>query len=135
MTSNIPANLTAPLLAFDVTSGGQFENESRVILLGHASATGTLAAGSISVCSTAMDARTLAGAGSMLEGMFLAARRNAPAQEIWIANVAETGTAEVRSVTCAAPDIAGGRGVLMIAGRSITVEIAAGSTAANVAAA
>lgn len=135
MTSNIPANLTAPLLAFDVTSGGQFENESRVILLGHASAAGTLAAGSISVCSTAMDARTLAGAGSMLEGMFLATRRNAPAQEIWIANVADTGTAEVRSITCAAPDAAGGQGILMIAGRSVSVEIAAGATAANVAAA
>lgn len=132
MTSNIPANLTAPILAFDVTSGGQFENESRVILIGHGLAAGALAAGGIAACSSSMDARTLAGAGSMLESMFLAARRNAPAQEIWIGNVADTGTAEVRTITCVAPSAAGGQGILQIAGRAISLEIPAGSTAANV---
>lgn len=133
MTSNIPANLTAPILTFDVTSGGQFENESRVILIGHGLAAGALAAGGIAACSSAMDARILAGAGSMLEGMFLAARRVAPAQEIWIANVADTGTAEVRTITCAAPPAAGGQGILSIAGRDVSIEIASGATAANVA--
>lgn len=135
MTSNIPANLTAPILAFDVTSGGQFENESRVILIGHGLASAALAAGAIAMCSSAMDARILAGAGSMLEGMFLAARRNAPAQEIWIGNVTDTGTAEVRTITCSAPAAAGGQGILSIAGRSLSIEIAAGATAANVASA
>lgn len=134
MTSNIPANLTAPILAFDVTSGGQFENENRVILIGHGLSAGALAVGGIAPCSSHLDARILVGAGSMLEGMFLAARRNAPAQEIWIANVADTGTAEVRTITCAAPSAAGGQGILSIAGREISVEIPAGSTAASVAA-
>lgn len=133
MTSNIPANLTAPILAFDVTSGGQFENESRVILIGHGLSTAGLAAGAVAICSSSMDARILAGPGSMLEGMFLAARRNAPAQEIWIGNVADTGTAEVRTITCSAPPAAGGQGILSIAGRTISIEIAAGATAANVA--
>lgn len=135
MTSNIPGNLTAPILAFDVTSGGQFENESRVLLIGHGLAAAALAAGSIAACSSAMDARILAGAGSMLEGMFLTARRNAPAQEIWLANVADTGTAEVRTITCAAPPATGGQGILSIAGRTFSIEIAAGATAANVASA
>jgi len=134
MTSNIPANLTAPILAFDVTSGGQFENESRVILIGHGLSAAALAAGAVAICSSAMDARILAGAGSMLEGMFLAARRNAPAQEIWIGNVADTGTAEVRTITCSAPAASGGQGILAIAGRTMAIEIPAGATAADVAA-
>ncbi|MFD1328293.1 phage tail sheath subtilisin-like domain-containing protein [Mycoplana ramosa] len=133
---NIPANLTAPILAFDVTSGGQFENESRVILLGHANTAGAaLAAGSIAPCNSELDARLLCGAGSMLESMYLAARRNAPAQEIWIGNVAASGTPEVRTITIATVPASGGQGTILIAGRPITVTIAAGATTTVVAAA
>ena len=81
MTSNIPANLTAPLMAFDVTSGGAFESENRLILLGHGLAAGALAAGSIAACGSSMDVRILAGAGSQLEAMFLIARLRSPAPE------------------------------------------------------
>ncbi|QRM55146.1 phage tail sheath subtilisin-like domain-containing protein [Sinorhizobium sp. BG8] len=129
----IPSNLTAPILAFDVTSGGQFENESRVILLGHATATGSLAAGEISTCNNEMDARLLCGAGSMLESMYLAARRNAPSQEIWVGHVAASGTPEVRTITISAVPAAGGQGTILIAGRSIAIDIAAGATATAVA--
>ncbi|WP_438752061.1 hypothetical protein [Pararhizobium sp. O133] len=133
--NNIPGNLTAPLFAFDVQSGGQFENENRLILLGHGLAAGSLAAGGIALCNNRNDARLLVGGGSMLETMFIAARRNAPAQEIWIGRVADSGTAEIRTVTIGAVPAAGGQGILLIAGEVISVEIAAGDSANTVAAA
>lgn len=135
MTSNIPGNITAPIFAFDVQSGGQFENESRAILLGHGLAGGTLESGSIALCNTRNDARLLAGAGSMLESMFIRMRQNAPAQEIWIGRVEETGTAEVRTITVGAVPVSGGQGILLIAGRRLSIEIAAGDTANAVASA
>lgn len=134
MASNIPANLTAPLFTFDVQSGGNFEAENRFIILGHGLAGGSLAADAIALCNTKEDARRLAGAGSMLESMFIAARRNAPAQEIWIGRVADTGTAEVRTITVGVVPAAGGQGILQIAGEAVSVEIPAGATANAVAA-
>ncbi|RFB95224.1 hypothetical protein B5K11_09735 [Rhizobium leguminosarum bv. trifolii] len=129
MASNIPAALTAPIFTFDVQSGGQFQNETRMILLGHGLAGGTLAEGQISICNSRTDARVLCGAGSMLEAMFIAARRNSPAQEIWIGRVADSGTAEIRTITIGAPPAAGGQGILLIAGEAVSVELAAGLSA------
>ncbi|MFM2279658.1 MAG: Rhizobium phage vB RleM [Pseudomonadota bacterium] len=128
MAFNIPSNLVAPLFAFDVQSGGAFENENRLMLFGHA--TGSLAAGKISACNSDIDARTLCGAGSMLESMYLIARKNAPAQEIWIGHVAEATTAEVRTITVDDVPASGGQGVLMIDGERIAIDIAAGATEA-----
>lgn len=133
MTSNIPANLTAPLMAFDVTSGGAFESENRLILLAHGLGTGALAAGKIAVCGSSMDARLLAGAGSQLESMFQIARLNAPAQEIWIGRVDDTGTAEQRTITVGVVPAAGGQGILQIAGENVSVQINAGDSANAVA--
>jgi phage tail sheath gpL-like len=129
----IPANIVAPIFAFDVRSAGQFENESRMMLLGHASSAGSLAAGSISACNNEFDARTLCGAGSMLEAMFLEARANAPAQEIWIGHVGEATTAEIRTITIGTVPAAGGQGVVTIAGEPVTIDIAAGVSANAVA--
>lgn len=129
MASNIPAALTAPIFTFDVQSGGQFQNETRMILLGHGLAGGTLAEGQISICNSRTDARVLCGAGSMLEAMFIAARRNSPAQEIWIGRVADSGTAEIRTITIGSPPAAGGQGILLIAGEAVSVELAAGLSA------
>ncbi|MBP2560848.1 phage tail sheath gpL-like [Neorhizobium galegae] len=133
MVSNIPANITAPLLAFDVTSGGAFETENRLILFGHGLDTGTLAEGGIALCNTIQDARLLVGAGSMLEGMFQRTRVNAPAQEIWIGRVAATGTAEVRTITIGSVPAAGGQAVLEIAGEQVSFSVAAGTSANAVA--
>ncbi|NLS02320.1 hypothetical protein HGP14_02910 [Rhizobium sp. P32RR-XVIII] len=135
MASNIPANLTAPIFTFDVQSGGNFEAETRFIVLGHGLPAGTLPEGGIALCNTKHDARLLVGAGSMLESMFLAARRNAPTQEIWIGRVADTGTAEIRTITVGTVPADGGQGVLQIAGETISIEIAAGATANAVASA
>lgn len=126
---NIPANLTAPIFTFDVQSGGNFQDETRLILLGHGLASGNLADGGIALCNTDLDARTLVGAGSMLESMFIAARRNAPAQEIWIGRVADSGTAEQRTITIGDVPAQGGQGVIQIAGEDISIEIPPATTA------
>ncbi|MEJ1928859.1 phage tail sheath subtilisin-like domain-containing protein [Nostoc sp. NIES-2111] len=135
MVSNIPGGIVAPLLAFDVESGGQFQSETRMILLGHGTSAGTLAAGAIALCGSVAQARLLAGRGSMLESMFIRARRNAPAQEIWLGRVADGATAQVRTITLGTPPAAGGQGVVSIAGEDVSLNIAAGDSAATVAAA
>ncbi|WP_319517241.1 hypothetical protein [uncultured Martelella sp.] len=132
-TSNIPSDLVGPIFTFDVQSGGQFSAETRTMILGHGLAGGSLAEGGIAVCNTATDARNLAGAGSMLEAMFLDARANAPTQEIWIGRVADSGTAEIRTLTVGTVPSAGGQGVLQIGGEIVSVEIAAGTSANDVA--
>lgn len=129
----IPANITAPIFAFDVQSAGQYENESRLILLGHGLNAGSLAEGAIAPCNSKIDARTLAGAGSMLETMYLKARMNAPAQEIWIGRLADSGTAEIRTITVGTVPAAGGQAVLAIAGEPVTVEVAAGMSSSALA--
>jgi phage tail sheath gpL-like len=133
MASNIPANLTAPIFTFDVQSGGQFEAETRMLILGHGTTDGELPENGIVICNTRNDARILAGAGSMLESMFIAARKNAPTQEIWIGRVADAGTAEIRTITIGAPPAEGGQGVLQIAGENVSVELPAAMTAAQLA--
>jgi phage tail sheath gpL-like len=133
MASNIPANLTAPIFTFDVQSGGQFEAETRMLILGHGTTDGDLAENGIVICNTRNDARILAGAGSMLESMFIAARKNAPTQEIWLGRVADSGTAEIRTITIGAPPAEGGQGVVQIAGEDVSVGLPAAMTAAQLA--
>lgn len=133
--NTIPGNLVAPIVTFEVNSGGQFENSSRLLLIGFALAGATMAANTPIICPTASEGRRLAGAGSMLDDMVRIARRNAPAQEMWIASVAPVGTAEVRTITVNSVPANGGYGVLEIAGEQIGITIAAGDTPTTVAAA
>lgn len=132
MFNQIPGNLIAPIFTFEVNSGGQFENRSRLLLIGHASAAAIIAANVPTVCPSIAEGRRLAGAGSMLDDMVRLARRNAPAQEIWIVAAAETGTKGTRTLTVdTAP--AAGAGVVQIAGESVSVTVASGDTDAQVA--
>lgn len=134
MFNTIPGNLIAPIVAFEVNSGGQFENRSRVLLIGHASADAVMADNVPLPCPSIAEARRLAGKGSMLDDMVRIARRNAPAQELWIIAVPETGTAGTRTITVeAAP--AAGAGLIEIAGETVAVQVASGDTANAVAAA
>lgn len=130
----IPGNIVAPIIAFEVNSGGQFENQARLLLIGHKSAAGTMALDVPTPCATTAQARALAGAGSMLDDMFRLARRNAPAQEIWIAAATPAGTANQRTITIDTVPAAGGQGVIEIAGQPVRVTITAGDTTAIVAA-
>ena len=81
MTFNtIPGNLIAPLITFEVSSGGQFENRSRLLLIGHKNSGAIIADNVPTICPSIAEARRLAGAGSMLDDMVRLARANAPAQ-------------------------------------------------------
>jgi phage tail sheath gpL-like len=133
MVANIPGDVVAPLLAFDVESAGQFSSETKMILLGHGLAAGSLAEGMPALCSSVNEARALVGRGSMLEAMVIRVFQNAPSQELYLGRVADTGTAEVRTVTIGAVPAEGGQGVLQIAGEDVSIEIAAGTTANAVA--
>lgn len=133
--NNIPGGIVAPIFAFEISSGGQFENQSRLLLIGHKNTGAVLADNTPTPCPSAAEARALAGAGSMLDDMVRIARRNAPAQEIWIVAPAPSGTANVRTITVDTVPAAGGQGVISIAGEAISISIAAGASATTVAAA
>lgn len=133
MFNTIPGNLVAPIVTFEVNSGGAFENSSRLLLIGFKNTGAALADNTPTPCPTTSEARRLAGAGSMLDDMVRMARRNAPAQEIWIASPAPVGTANARTLTVGSPPTAGGVGTVTIAGEPVQVTIAAAATAATVA--
>jgi phage tail sheath gpL-like len=133
--NTIPGNLVAPLVTFEVNSGGQFENSSRLILIGHKSDTGVIPDNVPTPCSSTIEARRLAGAGSMLDDMVRSVRAVAPTQEIWIVAAPATGTAEVRTLTVDAVSATGGQGIIEIAGEAVSVIVSPGDTPNAVAAA
>ena len=132
MFNQIPGNLIAPIVAFEVNSGGQFENRSRLLLVGHANSGAAIAANTPTPCPSIAEGRRLAGAGSMLDDMVRMARANAPAQEIWIIAVPETGTKGSRTITID-PAPSAGQAAVQIAGELVSFTVASGDTATNVA--
>lgn len=131
--NSIPGTIVAPIFAFEISSGGQFESQSRLLLIGHALSGAALPAATPTPCASGAEARALAGAGSMLDDMVRVARANAPAQEIWIMSAAPAGTAQVRTITVDTVPGGGGVGVILIAGEPVQVSIAAGASASTVA--
>ena len=131
--NTIPGNIVAPIISFEVNSGGQFESTSRLLLTGHKN-TGAAAVDNVPFrCNSVQEAIALTGRGSMLSEMLIAARRNAPAQDIWLLPVPATGTAEIRTLTVGDVPAAGGVGIIEIDGKRITLTLNAGDTAAAVA--
>lgn len=131
--NEIPGTIVAPIVTFEVNSGGQFENRSRLLLIGHANSGAVLAANTPTPCPSIAEGRRLAGAGSMLDDMVRVARANAPAQEIWIMAVAESGTKGSRTITVDSAPSAGA-GVLQIAGETVRFTVSDGDTVNQVAA-
>lgn len=131
MFNTIPGNLVAPIITFEVNSGGQFENRSRLLLIGHKNAGAVIEDNVPTPCPSIAEARRLAGAGSMLDDMVRMARANAPAQEIWIVAAPTTGTAGTRTITVdSAPST--GAAAIEIAGETVSVTVASGDTATAV---
>ncbi|WP_128292004.1 phage tail sheath subtilisin-like domain-containing protein [Afifella aestuarii] len=131
---NIPgAGLVAPGFFFEVTSGGQFESNARMLVIGHANSGASLAVNTPVPLNSQYEADSLAGAGSVLADAYRIARANAPAQEIWGMAVAATGTTAAWTVSIDSVPAAGGVGVIEIQGEIISVSIAAGDTATEVA--
>jgi phage tail sheath gpL-like len=132
--NSIPGNVRAPIFAFEVNSGGQFESVSRLLLIGHKNTGAALADNVPTRCNNVTEAIAIAGKGSMLAEMVIAARRNSPAQDIWILAAPPVGTAEVRTMTVGAVPAAGGYAVVQIGDAVIAITIGAGDTATTVAA-
>jgi len=132
--NTIPANLVAPIFAFEVNSGGQYEASSRLVLLGHKTTAGSLAAATPARVSSLQEAAALTGPGSMLYNMWVMARRQAPVQDIWVVPVAETGAAATWTITVGTVPAAGGFGLLDVEGERLGVTVVAGDSATTVAA-
>ncbi|EFL88289.1 phage tail sheath subtilisin-like domain-containing protein [Ahrensia sp. R2A130] len=130
---NIPGSgLVAPLISFEVTSGGQFESNARHLIIGHANAGAAIATNEPIVVTSREEIRNMAGVGSMLDRMGSTAFRNAPVQETWIMAVPATGTAGEWTLTVANPQP--GQGFMLVGGIPVSVDIVSGDTAADVAA-
>ena len=133
---NIPgAGLVAPLLTFELTSGGSFQSESRLLLVGHKNTGAVIADNTPQAIGSHNDAVALAGAGSMLAEMARVAFMNAPVQETWIIAPPAVGTAGVWTILVNSVPAGGGVGTIEIAGEPVQVQEAAGDSTATVAAA
>lgn len=134
--NNIPgAGLVAPLFAFEVTSGGSYQSESRLLLIGHKNAGAAIADNVPQAIGSAQEAVALAGAGSMLAEMARVAFLNAPVQETWIVAAAAVGVARADTIKVNSVPAGGGVGTIEIAGEPVQVQIAAGDSVNTVAAA
>ena len=134
--NQIPGSgLVAPMFAFEVNSAGGYGSPARLLLIGHKTSAGSLAANTPTVIGSQSDADSLCGPGSMLREMVRIARQNAPLQEIWAMHVAEpAGTAQVSTLTVGA-GAAGtaGFGAIDICGERLTIAIASADTVAAIA--
>lgn len=135
--NSIPGSgLVAPLSAFELNSAGAYTGNSRMLLVGHATATGTIPADTPTLIGSQLDADRFGGAGSILREMFRVSRQNAPVQEIWATAPAETGAASVWTLTVGAGAVGtAGVAYVDIAGERITLSISAADTVTTVAAA
>jgi phage tail sheath gpL-like len=139
--NNIPGSgLTAPIFAFEVNSGGQYDTTSRLILAGHKLAAGSLALNTPTAVASQADVDAFAGPGSMLREMYRVAVKNAPVQPIWIEAVAEpSGVAPVWTIPIGTLPGVAALAAIEIQGERISVSVAAADTptilAANLAAA
>jgi len=128
--NRIPQNIVAPIFTFEVNSAGNFQNEGRVLLIGHKSDAGTMQSTKTFPASIS-EARKLAGKGSMLADMYRVMARSG-ATDIWILPVAETGVAEIRTLTV--DTVPAGVGRIEIGGEAVEVEVATGDDDSTVAA-
>jgi phage tail sheath gpL-like len=132
--NHISSGLVAPIFTVEVNSAGTFEAESRIVLFGHKQTSGSLAEATPTFAASQEAVDAFCGPNSMLRDMYRVTRAQAPAEPIWLVVVPATGTAATWTVTMTTPPTEGGYGVLSVAGRSVELTIAAGSTAANAAA-
>ncbi|TWD54543.1 phage tail sheath gpL-like [Agrobacterium vitis] len=131
--NNIPGSgLVAPLFAFEVNSGGGYTSNSRMVLIGHKLSSAPAAFDVPMFIGSLDDADANFGGGSMLREMYRIARQNAPVQEIWCMPVAESGTAQVWTLTIGVGGVAGAA-YIDIHGERIALTIATTDTATTIA--
>jgi len=119
--------LVAPLFAFEVNSGGQYEDVNRFVIFGHKTASGLISSNTPTPVGSQLEVDGLCGSGSQLREMYRIAMQNSPVLPVWIVALPETGTAEVRTLKVA-PFTGAGVAALEIAGEPIQVSVGASDT-------
>lgn len=131
--NTIPANVRVPLFYAEVdnSQAGYFSQELRTLIIGQMLATGTATPDEPVLVSSADQAKTLFGIGSMLARMVEVARLNNPAGEIWCIPVedAGAGVAAEGTITFTGPATAAGTLNLYIGAQRVQVAVASGDTA------
>ena len=134
---NIPTNLRVPLFfaELDNSRANNAPVAQRALLIGQKTAAGTLTANVPVVVASQSDGRTAAGPGSVLAQMIDAYRANDASGEMWALPLSDDGaaTAATGSATFVGTTTAPGSIPLYIAGRKLSIGIAAGQTPAQVA--
>lgn len=107
----------------------------RALLIGQKSSAGTAVADTLVLVTSAAQAKTLFGVGSVLAGMFEAFFAQNSFTEVWAMPVAENGSgvAATGSVTFSGTASAAGTISLMIAGRLVQVGVASGNNSTAIA--
>ncbi len=133
----IPANQRAPLFyaELDASKANTSPVAQRALLIGQKTASGTLVANVPVIAQSTTDARTAAGPGSILAGMIRSYRENDPSGEMWVLPLADdpAGVAAVQTLTFTGTTTASGTLALYVGGRLVSIPLATGQTAAQVA--
>jgi phage tail sheath gpL-like len=138
--NHIPAGngVKVPLFyaEMDNSQAGYFSQPLRSLLVGFKLAAGTAAANTPYLVSSASQAKSLFGVGSMLARMHETYRKSDPTGEVWCIAVAEpgAGVASTGTITVAGPATAAGTIDLYIAGQKVQVAVGSTDTANTVAA-
>lgn len=133
----IPSALRYPgaYIEIDGSAAGLSGGIGSVLLVGQKLATGTAAAGQITLMSSPQDAKTKAGAGSMLARMAARYRKLDPALDVYLLPYADNpaGAAATGALVVTAPPTANGTLALYVGGDLVSVGITAGMATTAVA--
>lgn len=139
ISSNIPGTIRVPSVLTEVdpsnaVSGPQLIQYKR-LLMGQMLAAGSATANTLVRITSAAQAATLFGTGSMLHGMALAAFAQDTLTETWVMPVADngSGTAATGTIVVSGPATESGTISLYIAGRLVQVGVTSGDSANDIA--
>ena len=133
--NNMPANIRTSLFFAEFNSGvPPYSGRSAQIVIGHKTTGGTAVNGILLPYGDS-DPNVLFGAGSILSDMVQFARRHDPSGAIYVLPVAEPGgaVARVDTITFTGPATASGTFVRYLAGERISIPVASGDSATQIA--
>jgi phage tail sheath gpL-like len=135
--SEVPSALRRPgdYIEIDGSQAGLGGDLPAVLLVGQKLATGTAAAGEVVLVSSVEDARKKAGPGSMLAQMAAAYRNADPTFDLYMLPYADNpaGVAATGTIAVTQPSTAAGTLALYVAGKPISIGVAADAAIADIA--
>tara|TARA_R110002074_G_scaffold253081_2_gene425067 strand:- start:14140 stop:15618 length:1479 start_codon:yes stop_codon:yes gene_type:complete len=133
----IPQSIRTPLfyVEFDPSKANSGQQNARALLIGQKLAAGTLDVNVPQLVTSLAAAKVGAGAGSVLAQMYETYRLNDAVGEVWVLPVADAaGTAATGTITIGGPATGNGTIFLYVGGRLVSVSVASGDTASEIAA-